>query len=133
MIILKGHNSPDTAYVVNDYPYGFRLRCKIRYWLEENKRGARFVSQTTNPKIEGREVWNKPKASTYALIAGCMYLNEEGHTQWTGLNEYTDAKEAEDWYNTYKDGLSEQSRINAEGWISAKKRYEAQRDALKVA
>jgi len=37
--------------LVEDYPYGFRLRCKIRFWLEyAPKRGFRFVSQTTNPK-----------------------------------------------------------------------------------
>jgi hypothetical protein len=34
MQILKGHISQETAYLVDDYPYGFRLRCKIRYWLE---------------------------------------------------------------------------------------------------
>src|SRR5437762_10605235 len=34
MQILSGHISPETAYVVKDYPYGFRLRCQIRYWLE---------------------------------------------------------------------------------------------------
>ena len=35
MQILPGiHISPETAYVIDDYPYGFRLRCRIRYWLE---------------------------------------------------------------------------------------------------
>ena len=48
--ILQGHTSPETAYVVDDYPYGYTLRCRIRYWLEVNERhGVRFVSQTTNP------------------------------------------------------------------------------------
>jgi hypothetical protein len=46
--LLFGHTSPETAYVVEDYPYGFRLRCKIRYWLEfKAKKGFRLVSQTT--------------------------------------------------------------------------------------
>ena len=35
--VLQGHTTIDTAFVVNDYPYGFRLRCKIRYWLEYAK------------------------------------------------------------------------------------------------
>lgn len=70
--VLSGHYSPDTAFVVEDYPYGFKLRCKIRYWLEVNKRGTRFLSQTTNPKkafdAAGLPIdsWNKPKASTYS-------------------------------------------------------------------
>lgn len=70
MKVLWGHNSAETAYVVADYPYGFRLRCQIRYWLEYRKgKGFRFVSQTTNPKRPG-EVWNKPKASTYSPLGG---------------------------------------------------------------
>src|SRR5208282_6778802 len=89
--ILRGHTSPETAYVVEDYPYGFRLRCKIRYWLENKAgHGSRLVSQTTNPKVAG-EVWNKPKASTYASGLCFMYLDEQGHLQWTSLNCYSDA------------------------------------------
>jgi hypothetical protein len=58
-ILPPVHLSPETAYLVSDYPYGFRLRCKIRYWLEHHpKRGTRFVSQTTNPNAAG-EVWNR--------------------------------------------------------------------------
>ena len=85
--LLPGHVSPETAYVVDDYPYGFRLRCKIRYWLETHKRlGVRMVSQTSNPKVAGL-VWNKPKASTYCKFAGAMYLDFENHVQWSGLHD----------------------------------------------
>jgi hypothetical protein len=87
---LTGHVSPETAYLVDDYPYGFRLRCKIRYWLERNKHGVRLVSQTTNPKKPG-EVWNKPKASTYGEIEGAMYLDGEGHVQWRYIGVYSSA------------------------------------------
>ena len=56
----------DNPLVVDDYPYGFRLRTKIRYWVETKKgKGQRFVSQTLNPKT-GR--WNAPKPSTYSDI-----------------------------------------------------------------
>lgn len=90
--ILKGHNSPETAYVVNDYPYGFRLRCKIRYWLEyKANHGFRFMSQTTNPKRPG-EVWNKPKASTYTHLAVMILkdANEKGirEVTWTGFSSW---------------------------------------------
>lgn len=103
MQILKGHYSPETAYVVNDYPYGFKLRCKIRYWLEVNGKGTRFWSQTTNPKRAG-EVWNAPKASTYSLV-GAMFLNDEGHTHWSGLSPY-DASKCRTYLDTYRDGLT---------------------------
>jgi len=76
---LYGHTSQETAFVVNDYPYGFKLRCKIRFWIEYKPRhGFRFMSQTTNPK-KPIEVWNKPKASTYVELAACMYLDENDH------------------------------------------------------
>jgi hypothetical protein len=86
---LYGHTSPETAYQVDDYPYGFRLRCKIRYWIEHKpSHGYRFMSQTTNPKKPG-EPWNKPKGSTYVSVAACMYLDPEGHVQWKGVGSYS--------------------------------------------
>lgn len=94
MQILSNHTSLETAYLVDDYPYGFRLRCTIRYWLEYHpKRGFRFVSQTSNPKRPGL-VWNKPKASTYCRFGGAMYLDDVGHVHWAGLTEYSDGAEA---------------------------------------
>ncbi|WP_338601666.1 hypothetical protein [Saccharopolyspora sp. SCSIO 74807] len=87
--VLNGHTSRETAYVVDDYPYGRRLRCKIRYWIEFGTKGAtkgqmRFVSQTTNPKMSG-EVWNKPKASTYSDLK-VMYLDHNEHVQQWGTS-----------------------------------------------
>ena len=125
--ILKNHVSPETAFVVEDYPYGFRLRCKIRYWLEyKPKLGFRLVSQTTNPKRAG-EVWNKPKASTYAKLGGCMYLDEEGHVQWSGLDEYCGDKEAENWLATYGEGVPEVGRELLRKFVAAKVAYSANR------
>lgn len=80
--VLHGHVSPETAYVLSDYPYGYTLRCTIRYWIETAEKGAkkgqqRFVSQTTNPRREG-VVWNAPKGSTYVALA-VMYLDSDDH------------------------------------------------------
>lgn len=79
---LFGHTNEETAYLVDDYPYGFRLRTQIRYWIETTKHGDRFCSQTLNPKT-GR--WNKPKKSTYSAV-GVMFLNEDNHVKWTGFS-----------------------------------------------
>ena len=125
--ILKGHHSPETAYVVDDYPYGFTLRCTIRYWLEYHpKRGFRFVSQTTNPKRSG-EVWNKPKASTYCRFGGCMFLDDQQHVQWTGLSEYSDAAEAQAFKATYGEGVPAEGRQILDKWIAAKIAYDSNR------
>lgn len=135
MQILTGHISPDTAYIVADYPYGFRLRCKIRYWLEfKPKVGFRFVSQTTNPKRDG-EVWNKPKASTYCRFAGCMFLDDAGHVQWDGLTEYSNGAECKAWADKFGEGVPEAGRATFNGWVAAKAAYDANRnkgDALGV-
>jgi hypothetical protein len=127
--LLSGHTSPETAYVVADYPYGFRLRCKIRYWIEyKAKKGFRFVSQTTNPKRPG-EVWNKPKASTYALIGGAMFLDENEHVQWSGLNEYSGGAEAKAWAEKFGEAVPEAGREMFSRWVAAKVAYEANRNS----
>jgi hypothetical protein len=126
MQILSGHTSPETAYVVEDYPYGFTLRCKMRYWLEFSpKRGFRLMSQTTNPKRGN--VWNKPKASTYMRFGGCMYLDDQGHVQWSGLSEYCTGAEAEAWAKTYGAGVPEEGHELLRKWIAAKLAYDANR------
>jgi hypothetical protein len=111
-IILRGHTSPETAYVVNDYPYGSRLRCKIRYWLEKRHgRGYRLMSQTSNPKVAG-EVWNKPKASNYRLGLCFMFLDERGHVQWTCQNAFTLAgKKFVEFANCWSDQFNDDERL----------------------
>ena len=125
MEALSGHTSPETAAYVEDYPYGFRLRCRIRYWLEyQPKHGYRFVSQTTNPKKLG-EVWNKPKASTYAQFGGVMLRDEgNGHITWRGLSGYDDLAICEAFLADYGHTLLEEGRTVLEGWLRMKRNYE---------
>ncbi len=94
MKTLTGHTSPETAVVIDDYPYGYTLRCKIRYWMEHKTRfGYRLVSQTTNPKREG-EFWNKPKPSTYSPLAVMVEL-DNGHISQRALRLYPSVEDAE--------------------------------------
>ncbi len=79
--LLKGATSAATAVAVTDYPYGRRLRCVMRYWLEtKNGNGTRVVSQTNNPKKTGL-FWNKPKASTYTVGIVVLRTDEKGHVK----------------------------------------------------
>lgn len=89
---LYGHVSPETAYLVADYPYGRRVRCRIRYWIEQSARhGYRFVSQTEHPTSLR---WNAPKRGQYVRFAMAMYLNEDGHVKHWGVGEYIEKSEA---------------------------------------
>lgn len=106
---LHGHTDEDTAYLVDDYPYGFKLRTQIRYWIETTKHGDRFCSQTLNPKT-GR--WNKPKKSTYSLIA-CMYIDDEtGHVEWTGVGHYTDEAIVDEFLAVMDGHLSKMQQLH---------------------
>lgn len=51
--VLHGHDSVMTAYVVDDYPFSFQIRCRIRYWVETAEKGQkkgmqRVVAQTSH-------------------------------------------------------------------------------------
>lgn len=129
MKLLIGHTSPETAYVVDDYPYGYTLRCKIRYWLEfKPKMGFRLVSQTTNPKRPG-EVWNKPKASTYCKFGGAMFLADNDHVHWAGLSEYNSGADALAWREKYGAAVPEAGRKVLDQWVAAKIAYDGARKA----
>lgn len=109
--LLSGHTSEETAYIVDDYPYGFRLRCKIRYWIETSpKKGSRFCSQTTNPKAIG-ERWNKAKKGNYYdLIA--MYINHEGYVKQSSLNiEYGTAEGLAQFVHEFGEVLTSEYEI----------------------
>lgn len=77
-----GADSFETAHLTQDYPYGRKLRCQRKEWIETTKRGDRFVYCTLNPKT-GR--WNKPKKSTYGLVE-VLYLNEDNHIKVEGIS-----------------------------------------------
>lgn len=135
--VLSGHYSPETAYLVEDYPYGFRLRCKMRCWLEVNpKKGTRYWTQTTDPKrpvdpTTGEHPWNKPKASTYRSV-GAMFMyedgEEKGYVHWSGLSFY-DVAQAQAYLDEFGPGLTETERHLVGGMILVHNKREAQKKA----
>jgi len=103
------HNSPETAKVVEDYPWGFRLRTTIRYWIETKKAkngGQRFAKQTINPKT-GK--WCAPKYSTYSPIL-IMYLDENDHVHCTALSHNSGEERILKFKETHLENLNEFQR-----------------------
>lgn len=87
------------------------------------------MSQTTNPKRGN--MWNTAKASTYALIAGAMFLDDAKHVQWDALSEYSDLATAIAFRDKYGPAIPELAQRRLAGWINAKIVYERQRDTAK--
>lgn len=93
---LFNHNEQNPI-VIDNYPYGFKLRTQIKYWIETTpKKGDRFCSQTLNPK---NNVWNKPKKSTYYCL-GFLYKDEKGHIRWNAISVYYGAQKTIDFVNS---------------------------------
>lgn len=127
MKILPGtHVSPETAYLVDDYPYGFKLRCQMRYWLEHKpKHGFRLMQQTSNPKKPG--TWNKPKAGTYARFGAALYLDDADHVHCAGLSEYSTGAGAKAWSDEYRAGVPAIGLDMLDRWVAAKLAYDGAR------
>jgi len=103
---LYNHTSQETAYVVEDYPWGFRLRTTIRYWVESKDAkngGQRFGSQTINPKTGN---WCAPKYSTYYSII-IMYLDEKDYIKWAALHMSDRGETVENFKNTHLSNMNE--------------------------
>lgn len=124
MKTLSGHTTPETAFIVDDYPYGFRLRCRIRYWLEYKPgKGFRLWSQTTNPK-RGNNWSNKPKASTFSWLGGVMFTTDDGHVHWDGLSQYNDVKDCVKFLENYGHTMPQAAQDFLKLWISKKLSFE---------
>jgi hypothetical protein len=127
-LLSNAHISAETAYHVLDYPYGYNLRCQIRYWVEyQSKKGFRLWSQTSNPKRDN--VWNKPKASTYSEFGGALYLDDANHVKFATLNQYSSGKEAQTFVETYGPAVPEAGQEIMRKWTAAKVAYDGNRQS----
>ena len=96
--VIYGAVSPETAVVVNNYPWGFKLKTSQRYWIETTKHGDRFITQTLNPKTNA---WCNPKKSTYRAV---MVITTE-------INEHTEDNKTYVSYNSLSLGYSNAEQV----------------------
>lgn len=101
----------NSAYEVDNYPWGFRMKTKKRYWVETQDKkngGQRVVSQTMNPK---NGAWCKPKKSTYYAVI-VLFVKSDGHVDYEAIHEQglgSDAKQKEIalFIETHKENLTD--------------------------
>ena len=102
---IYGHTNFDNAYEVDNYPWGFRLKTKVRYWIETSDKsngGQRFCKCTLNPKTNA---WCAPKKSTYGILSN-MYLDENDYVQYESISLYHCEEETLNKYiENHKDHL----------------------------
>lgn len=107
MTPLYGHTSFETSYHVPDYPYGRKVRCEIRYWIEfKESKGFRFCHKTKNPKTDSWDT-NEQKNSGYFTQAMCMYLDEKGHTTYSALTEFSEAKHIKAFVENFPEAVTD--------------------------
>ena len=95
---LYGHDSFETAYCVDNYPYG-KLRTKMYFWLETRpKFGVRLVTRSLNPK-NGQI--NKPHAGQYMPLAANLYIDQNGHCQYEGVGLGTDSEKVVEFVQNF--------------------------------
>lgn len=104
---LYGHTNFENAYEVDGYPWGFRLKTKVRYWIEtvdKKNGGQRLVKQTLNPK---NNKWCSPKKSTYNYLT-VLYLDENNHVQSENMNPYNSKeKDIKEFIDLHKEHLTD--------------------------
>lgn len=130
---MQAATSPDTALIVEGYPYGFRLRCTMRVWIEYKPgKGFRYCTQTTNPKKPGT-VWNSPKASTYCRVASVIAQDPNtGHLSHAALTEYSSLADYSAFNEAHHENLCDEARKSLQFFWDVKGAYEDKRAELGV-
>lgn len=130
-VLPSTHNSPETAYVIDDYPFGRTLRCFKRIWVETATKGTkegqqRVVYQTTNRAVNRDKdsydsapmdkpyAWNKPKAGIYGSIQILWIDEETGHVEIAGLGQYPWDNHIKTFMDQFGNDLDEEQRKRVE-------------------
>lgn len=107
MELLKNYTNEQNALIVENYPYGY-LRTSIKYWIETNKKGDRFISCTLNPKTNK---WNNPKKSVYYSVA-VMIKEDNGYISYLNLYPTTDKEDINNFLEKTKGFEFNKEQIN---------------------
>lgn len=108
------HNSFETAFLIEDYPYGRTLRCQKKVWIEKATKGSqkgkmRVCYRTTNPKYE-KEVWNKQHNGEYSQLLFLYIEKDTGYIKDTGIGSLGDLEYIEKWKAEWYNLLDEEQK-----------------------
>jgi hypothetical protein len=90
---IVGADSLATAYVVGNYPYGFKLKTDKYYYVDSDpKKGQRLVEVTKNPKTG---LLNKPVKATYKDLVVLYLAEDTGYVTFDVLSAYASVEQIE--------------------------------------
>ena len=85
MKYIYNKTSEENSVMVDNYPWGFRLKTKRRTWIETNKtQGDRLCFCTLNPKTDK---WCAVKKATYNAVE-VLFIDENEHIKSDGIYKY---------------------------------------------
>jgi hypothetical protein len=74
---------PPNAFIIHDYPDGFRIKCKKANWVERADKGAkkgefRLVTATSDERHERPDFWRQPHAGNYYPVLLAYQVEDPG-------------------------------------------------------
>jgi len=126
---IYGATDEESAHVVEGWPWGRRMRCTKRFWVETTKNGDRLCAQCTKPDKETGKCsgsWCKPKKSTYT--PGVIVLAEDTDgtiaTETLGHFDNHSAADIEAFTERHAGRLSDVQESRARSALVNRKRYD---------
>lgn len=134
--ILLGHTCQDNAFIVENYPYGYVLKCRIRYWIETAEKGSkkgemRVVSQTTNPKRGPPDYWNKPNAGIYCPLLILVQREDNSHVESRGVSLWSKPEDFEA-FNTILSSFDRSNPVELQHALKIQERFHGLRKVSRV-
>jgi hypothetical protein len=153
--VLKGIDSPASALITFDYPFGRRVRCIRRTWVETKGGRQRLVHETSHKSFNieytrhleqdgreaadqwateqlnaGRVIWNATKCSTYFDLLVPFMRHMPGETmcpiETAVLQIWSWPEHFAEFYQTVGDDLSDEQRAMAQSLETASRKLSAQ-------
>ncbi len=81
---IVGANSEETAYIQNDFPFGFHHRTKRKYWIETTKQGQRLCTRLQHA-VSGH--WFKTQKETYDRLL-VLKIDDKSHVKTESYPKY---------------------------------------------
>jgi hypothetical protein len=118
--VLHGYDSMENAFIIDNYPWGFKLKTKQKIWLEyKPNKGYRVARQTLNPK-NGR--WCNPKRSTYSEFLALVENQENNHVNSIGVSSW-DLDKMKEFKAKWQDQFKPEQLTHLDSMIELKEAY----------